>query len=115
MNILPKIRTISTFQEYVQTLKRAGINEDAIAEICECGSAISIQLLYDLSLAAVWVIKAFADEGIHELELVQFYHLLAMNDNECDMKKLQKSLDYAENCTKRIETYIANQEVFNET
>ena len=114
MNILPKIRTISTFQEYVQTLKRAGINEDAIAEICECGSAISIQLLYDLSLAAVRVIKAFDDEGIHELELVQFY-LLAMNDNECDMKELQKSLDYAENCTKRIETYIANQEVFNET
>lgn len=107
MNILPKIRTISTFQEYVQALKRAGI--------CECGSAISIQLLYDLSLAAVQVIKAFDDEGIHELELVRFYHLLAMNDLGGDMKELQKSLDYAENCTKRIETYIANQEVFNET
>lgn len=115
MDILPKIRTISTFQEYAQTLKRAGINEDAIAEICECGSSISIQLLYDLSLAAVQVIKAFDDEGIHELELVRFYHLLAMNNLGGDMKELQKSLDYAENCTKRIETYIANQEVFNET
>ena len=115
MDILPKIRTISTFQEYAQTLKRAGINEDAIAEICECGSSISIQLLYVLSLAAVQVIKAFDDEGIHELELVRFYHLLAMNDLGGDMKELQKSLDYAENCTKRIETYIANQEVFNET
>lgn len=51
MNILPKIRAISAFHEHVQTLKRTGINEDAIAE----------------------------------------------------------------NCTKRIETYIANQEVFNET
>lgn len=115
MNILPKIRAISAFHEHVQTLKRTGINEDAIAEICECGSAIPIQHLYDLSLAAVQVIKAFDDGGIHELELSWFYHLLAMNDLGGDMKELQKSLDYAENCTKRIETYIANQEVFNET
>ena len=63
MNILPKIRAISAFHEHVQTLKRTGINEDAIAEICECGSAIPIQHLYNLSLAAVQVIKAFDDGG----------------------------------------------------
>lgn len=115
MNILPKIRRISTFQEHVQALKKAGIDEATIIEICGCEPISVFQSLYDLSLAAVNVIKAFDDERIHELELDRFYHFLTMNDIEYDAERFQGALDYAENCTRRIETYIVNQEACNET
>lgn len=115
MNILPKLRRISTFQKHIQTLKKAGIDEDAIIEICGCEPSIAFQHLYDLSLSAVNVIRAFDDEGIHELEADWFYHFLAMEDFKYGAEELQKALDYAENCTERIKTYIVNQEGHDET
>jgi len=115
MNILPKIHAISAFHEHVQTLKRAGIDEDAIAEISGCENSAVFHDLCSVSSAAIDVIKVCDEEDIHTLELKTLYHYLTQIGFQHGIKSLRKTLNDAENYAKRIETYITDQEVCNET
>lgn len=71
--------------------------------------------LCSVSSAAIDVIKVCDEEDIHTLELKTLYHYLTQIGFQHGIKSLRKTLNDTENYAKRIETYITDQEVCNET